>query len=165
MPSFPQTFTLLESVWWRWTALYGSVSHGNNLKLLKFSKFEVLCCYPWLHFILSMVTMCYNIKLYLTWLILMKTMLVYIALEFGPQLYNFVSWANILGNVFPRCWRCDITLVTSPLKSCCLLVIYMSGLPFTYLKLTYTPPKAKYEWKDLLYHAYTFIEFFQLLIL
>jgi hypothetical protein len=33
---------------------------------------------------------------------LMKTMLAYIAHEFGPQLCNFVSWANILGNVLPR---------------------------------------------------------------
>jgi hypothetical protein len=43
-----------------------------------------------------MITMCYNIKLCL--------MLgsVYIALEFGFQRYNFLSWANILGNVLPR---------------------------------------------------------------
>jgi hypothetical protein len=32
-----------------------------------------------------------------------------------------------------------------PLKSYCLLVIHMSGLPFPNLKLTYTPPRAKYE--------------------
>jgi hypothetical protein len=36
----------------------------------------------------------------------------------------------------------------------------MSDLPFPNLKLTYTPPRVKYEWKVLLYHAYTFVEFF-----
>jgi hypothetical protein len=36
----------------------------------------------------------------------------------------------------------------------------MLGLPFPNLKLTYTPPRANYEWKDLLYRAYTFVEFF-----
>jgi hypothetical protein len=95
----------------------------------------------------------------------MKTMLAYIALEFWIQLYNFVSWAKILGNVLPRCWWCDITVFTLPLKSGCLLVIHMSGLPFPNLKLTYAPPRAKYEWKDLLSHAYTFVEFLQMLIL
>jgi hypothetical protein len=132
-------------MWWYLVLLLWSVSYGNNLKLLKFLIFEVFSCYPWLHFILSMITICYNIKLRLMWLILIKTMLAYIALEFGPQHCNFVSWANILWNVLPRCWRCDITLFTSPLKSCCLLVIHMSGLPFPNLKLTYIPPRAKYE--------------------
>jgi hypothetical protein len=46
-----------------------------------------------------------------------------------------------------------------------LLVIHMSGVPFPNLKLTYTPPRAKYEWKDLPYHAYTFVEFLQMSIL
>jgi hypothetical protein len=32
-----------------------------------------------------------------------------------------------------------------PLKSCCLPVIHMSGLPLPNLKLTYTSPRAKYE--------------------
>jgi hypothetical protein len=41
----------------------------------------------------------------------------------------------------------------------------MSGLPFPNLKLNSTPPKVKYEWKDLLYHAYTFVEILQMLIL
>jgi hypothetical protein len=41
----------------------------------------------------------------------------------------------------------------------------MSGLPFPNLNLTYTPPRAKYERKDLLYHAYTVIELLQMLIL
>jgi hypothetical protein len=88
----------------------------------------------------------------------MKTMLDYIALEFWIQLSNFVSWAKILGNVLPRCWRCDITVFTLPLKSYGLLVIHMLGCPFPNLKLTYTPPRAKYEWKELLYHAYTFVD-------
>ncbi len=51
-------FLPLENVWWHWIMLYWSVSHGNDLKLLKFSIFEVFSCYPWLHFILSMITMC-----------------------------------------------------------------------------------------------------------
>jgi hypothetical protein len=34
------------------------------------------------YFILSMITICYNIKLCLMWVILMKTILAYIALEF-----------------------------------------------------------------------------------
>jgi hypothetical protein len=118
-----------------------------------------------LYFTLSMITICYNIKLYLMWLILMKTILAYIALEFWIQLCNFVSWIKILGNVLPRYWRCDITVFTLPLKSYSLLVIHMSGLPFPNLKLTYTPPRAKYEWKYFLYHAYTFVEFLQMLIL
>jgi hypothetical protein len=41
----------LESVWWHWIMLYWSVSHGNNLKLLKFSIFEVFSYYPCLYFI------------------------------------------------------------------------------------------------------------------
>jgi hypothetical protein len=41
----------------------------------------------------------------------------------------------------------------------------MPGLPLPNLKLTYTAPRAKYELKDLLYHAYTFVEFLQMLIL
>jgi hypothetical protein len=41
----------------------------------------------------------------------------------------------------------------------------MSGLPFPNLKITYKPPRAKYEWKDLLNHSYTFVEFLQMLIL
>jgi hypothetical protein len=41
----------------------------------------------------------------------------------------------------------------------------MLGLPFPNLKLTYTSPRAKYEWKDLLYRAYTFVEFLQMLML
>jgi hypothetical protein len=57
-------------------------------------------------------------------------MLAYNAPEFWIQLYNFVSWEKILGNVLPRCWRCDITLFTLPLKSCYLLVTPMFGLPF-----------------------------------
>jgi hypothetical protein len=48
----------LESMWWHWITLYWSVSHGNELKLLKFSIFEVLSYYPCLYFILSMITMC-----------------------------------------------------------------------------------------------------------
>jgi hypothetical protein len=43
--------------------LLWSVSYGNNLKLLKFSIFEVFSCYPWLHFILSTITMCKKVKL------------------------------------------------------------------------------------------------------
>jgi uncharacterized membrane protein YccF (DUF307 family) len=72
-------------------------------------------------------------------------MLAYITLEFSIHLHNFVSWSKILGNVLPRCLQCDITLFTLPLKSCCLLVTHMSVLPFPNLKLTYTPPRAKYE--------------------
>jgi hypothetical protein len=45
------------------------------------------------------------------------------------------------------------------------MVIHMSSLPFPNLKLTYMPPRAKYEQHDLFYHAYTFVEFLQLLIL
>jgi hypothetical protein len=41
----------------------------------------------------------------------------------------------------------------------------MSGLPFPNLKPVYMPPKAKYEQNDLFYHAYTFIEILQMLIL
>jgi hypothetical protein len=40
----------------------------------------------------------------------------------------------------------------------------MSGLPFPNLKLTNMPPRAKYEQNDLFYHAYTFVEFLQMLI-
>jgi hypothetical protein len=137
--------TTLQSMWWYMVLLLLSVSYGNNLKLLKFLIFEVFSCYLWLHFILSMITICYNIKLYLMCLILMKTKLAYIALVFGPELCNSVSWANILGNVLPRCWWCDIILFESAVKSCCLLVIHMSDLPFPNLKLTYTAPRAKYE--------------------
>jgi hypothetical protein len=36
----------------------------------------------------------------------------------------------------------------------------MSDLPFPNLKLTYIPPRAKYEQNDLFYHAYTFVDFF-----
>jgi hypothetical protein len=115
-PIFPWVLTPLESTWWCSVMLLWSVSCGNNFKHLKFWIFEVFSCYPWLHFILSMIPMCYSIILCLMWLIWMKTMLAYIALEFGPQLCNFVSWANILGNVLPRCWRCDITLFTLPLN-------------------------------------------------
>jgi hypothetical protein len=155
----------LESVWWHWTTLYWSVSHGNDLKLLKFSMFEVSSYYPCLYFILPWSPCAKHLKLCLMWHILMKTKLAYIALEFWIQLCNFVSWAKILGNVLPRCWQCDTKMFILPLKSCCLLVIHMSGLPFPNLKLNYTPPRAKSEWKKLLYHAYTFVEFFQLLIL
>jgi hypothetical protein len=144
-PHMYVALTTLQCMWWYLVLLLWLVSYDNNLKLLKILIFEVFSCYPLLYFILPMITICYNIKLYLMWLILMKTMLAYIALKFGPQLYNFVSWANILGNVLPRCWRCDITLSTSPLKSCCLLVIHMSGFHFPNLKLTCTPPRAKYE--------------------
>jgi hypothetical protein len=42
---------------------------------------------------------------------------------------------------------------------------HMPRLPFPNLKLTYTPPIAKYELKDLLYHAYTFVDFLQMLVL
>jgi hypothetical protein len=45
---------------------------------------------------LSMITLCYNIKLCLMSLILMKTMLAYIAFEFRIQLYNFVSQAKYI---------------------------------------------------------------------
>jgi hypothetical protein len=41
----------------------------------------------------------------------------------------------------------------------------MSGLPFPNLKLTYKPPRAKYEQNDLFYLAYTFVECLQMLIL
>jgi hypothetical protein len=41
----------------------------------------------------------------------------------------------------------------------------MTGLPFPNLKLTYMSPKDKYEQNDLFYHAYTFVEFLQMLIL
>jgi hypothetical protein len=40
-----------------------SCSYGHNLKLLKFYIFEVFSCYPWLYFIWSMITICYNIKI------------------------------------------------------------------------------------------------------
>jgi hypothetical protein len=155
----------LESVWWYWITLYWLVSHGNDLKLLKFSIFEIFSYYWCLYFILSMITMCETFKTLFNVTYLDENQLAYIALEFWIQLYNFVSWAKILGNVLCRCWRCDITVFTLSLKSCCLLVIHLSSLPFPNLKLTYTPPRAKYEWKDLLYHAYTFVEFLQMLIL
>jgi hypothetical protein len=41
----------------------------------------------------------------------------------------------------------------------------MLGLPFPNLKLTYMPHKVKYEQNDLFYHAYTVVEFLQMLIL
>jgi hypothetical protein len=105
--------TPLETTWWCSVTLLWSVSYDNNLKLLKILNF-------WSIFLLlitslsTMITLCYNIKLCLMWLVLIKTMLSYIALEFWIQLYH------ILGNVLPRCWRCDITLITSPLSSWCL---------------------------------------------
>jgi hypothetical protein len=36
---------------------------------------------------------------------------------------------------------------------------------FRNLKLSYTPPRAKYEWKNLLSHAYTIVEFLEMIIL
>jgi hypothetical protein len=84
------------------------------------------------------------------WLILMKTMLAYNALEFWVQFCNLYLLKKILGNVVLRCWRCDIIVFALPLKSCCLLVVHMSGLPFPNLKLTCMPPRAKYEWKNIL---------------
>jgi hypothetical protein len=41
----------------------------------------------------------------------------------------------------------------------------MLGLPFPNLKLTYMPPRAEYEQNDLFHHAYSFIEFLQMLSL
>ncbi len=150
-------------MWWYLVLLLWSVSYGNNLKLLTFLILKYFLLPMTLHYFVHDHHMV-EYKTLLMWLILMKTMLTNIALEFWIQLYNFVSWAKLLGDVLPKCWRRDITLFTLPLKSCCLLVIHMSGLPFPNLKLTYTPPRAKYEWKNLLFHAYTFIEFLHILI-
>jgi hypothetical protein len=44
-------------------------------------------------------------------------------------------------------------------------ILLLASYSYVGLAFPYTPSRAKYEWKDLLYHAYTIVEFLQMIIL
>jgi hypothetical protein len=47
----------------------------------------------------------------------------------GHTYYEYPVWV-LKPDMTPRCWRCDIILITSPLSSCCLLDYSHVGLAF-----------------------------------